>query len=133
MITLPNRDVLRSLSPLERFGLDVLVDLSRCAIVEDPAAEVVRVAVAEQDPGVADLRACMAHDWYIERGDGVVRVPRAILRRVAEIATGAAERRSTARDRFGRVPSTENELVQQSIAAQPVVAKIGRASCRERV
>jgi len=132
VITLPNRDALRSLTPLERFGLDVLVDLSRCAIVEDPAAEVVRVAIAEQDPGVADLRACMAHDWYIERGDGVVRVPRAILRRLAEIASGAAERRSAARDRFGRVPSTENELVQQSIAAQPVVA-IAAARLREAV
>ena len=132
MITLPNRDALRSLSPLERFGLDVLVDLSRCAIVEDPAAEVVRVAIADQDPGVAHLRACIAHDWYIERGDGVVRVPRAILRRLAEIATGAAERRSTVRDRFGRVPSTENELVRQNVAAQPVVA-IAAARLREAV
>jgi len=132
VITLPNRDTLRSLSPLERFGLDVLVDLSRCAIVEDPAAEVVRVAIADQDPGVADLRACIAHDWYIERGDGVVRVPRAILRRLAQITTGAAERHSTARDRFGRVPSTENELVRQNVAAQPVVA-IAAARLREAV
>ena len=42
MITLPNRDALRSLSPLERFGLDVLVDLSRCAIVEDPTFPAMR-------------------------------------------------------------------------------------------
>jgi len=132
VITLPNRDALRSLNPLERFGLDVLVDLSRCAIVEDPAADVVRVAIADHDPGVADLRTCIAHDWYIDQGDGVVRVPRAILRRIAELATGAAERRSTARDRFGRVPSTENELVQQSIAAQPTVA-IAAARLREAV
>jgi len=132
VITLPNRDALRSLSSLERFGLDVLVDLSRCAIVEDPAADVVRVAIGDHDPGVSDLRSCMAHDWYIEQGDGVVRIPRAILRRLAEIATGAAERRSTARDRFGRVPSTENELVQQSIAAQPTVA-IAAARFREAV
>ena len=122
MIILPNRDALPSLSPLERFGLDVLVDLSRCAIVEDPAADVVRVAITDHDPGVADLRACVAHDWYIERGDGVVRLARASLRRVAEIATGAAEQRSTARDRFGRVPSTENVLVQQNLVVQPVVA-----------
>ena len=119
MITLPDR---KALSALERFGLDVLVDLSRCAIVEDPAADVVRVAIADQDPRVADLRACAAQGWYIERRDGVVRVPRAILRRVAEIATGASERRSAARDRFGRVPSGENELVQQNLVAEPVVA-----------
>jgi len=132
VITLPNRDALRSLSPLERFGLDVLVDLSRCAIVEDPVADVVRVAIADHDPGVSDLRTCIAHDWHIEQGDGVVRVPRAILRRIAELATAAAERRSTARDRFGRVPSTENELVQQNIAAQPTVA-IAAARLREAV
>jgi len=132
VITLPNRDALRSLSPLERFGLDVLVDLSRCAIVEDPVADVVRVAIADHDPGVSDLRTCIAHDWFIEQGDGVVRVPRAILRRIAELATAAAERRSTARDRFGRVPSTENELVQQNIAAQPTVA-IAAARLREAV
>jgi hypothetical protein len=122
VITLPNRVALSSLSSLERFGLDVLVDLSRCAIVDDPAADVVRIAITDRDPGVADLNVCIARDWHIERGDGVVRVPRAILRRVAEIATGAAERRSTARDRFGRVPATENELVQQNLVAQPVVA-----------
>jgi hypothetical protein len=122
VITLPNRVALSSLSSLERFGLDVLVDLSRCAIVEDSAADVVRIAITEHDPGVADLHACIGRDWCLERGDGVVRVPRAILRRVAEIATGAAERRSTARDRFGRVPATENELVQQNLVAQPVVA-----------
>ena len=129
MITLPNRD---ALSPLERFGLDVLVDLSRCAIVEDHAADVVRVQVVDFDHRVADLRACAAQGWYIERGDGVVSVPRAILRRVAEIATGAAERRSTARDRFGRVPSGENELVQQNLVAEPVVADAA-ARLREAV
>jgi len=129
VITLPNRE---ALSALERFGLDVLVDLSRCAIVEDPAADVVRVAIADPDPKVADLRACAAQGWYIECSDGVVRVPRAILRRVAEIATGAAERRSTARDRFGRVPSGENELVQQNLVAEPVVADAA-ARLREAV
>src|SRR3989442_13092190 len=132
VITLPNRDALRSLSPLERFGLDVLVDLSRSAIVEDSAADVVRIAIADHDPGVADLRACIAHDWYIERGDGVVRLPRAVLRRVGEIATGAAEQRSTTRDRHGRVPSPENVLVQQNLAGQPVAANAA-ARLREAV
>ena len=129
MIKLPNRDALNA---LERFSLDVLVDLSRTAIVEDSAADVVRVAIAGHDPGVADLNVCIARDWYIERGDGVVRLSRAILRRVAEIATGAAEQRSTARDRYGRVPSTENVLVQQNLVAQPVVANAA-ARLREAV
>lgn len=119
MIKLPNRD---ALGPLERFGLDILLDLSRTAIVEDSTADVVRIAIADHDPGVADLNACIARNWFIERGDGVITLPRTVLRRMGEIATGAAEQRATARDRHGRVPSTENELVQQNLAAQPVVA-----------
>jgi hypothetical protein len=129
VIKLPNRDALNA---LERFGLDVLVDLSRTAIVEDSAADVVRVTIADYDPGVADLNVCIARDWYIERGDGVVRLSRTILRRVAEIATGAAEQRSSARDRYGRVPSTENVLVRQNLVAQPVVANAA-ARLREAV
>ncbi len=121
MITLPNRD---TLSPLERYGLDLLVDLSRCPEVEN-GSDVVRLEITERDPGggVEDLRACAAHHWHIERGDAVVQIARAVLRRLGEIATGAAEQRSSARDRFGRVPSTENVLVQQSLVAEPVVAR----------
>ena len=120
MITLPSRN---TLIPVERFGLDVLVDLSRCPEVENGGADVVRLEITERDPGVEDLRACAARRWHIERGDGVVRIPRPMLRRLGEIATGAAEQRSPARDRFGRVPSTENVLVQQNLVAEPVVAR----------
>ena len=120
MIALPTLDRLR---PLERFGLDVLVDLTRCPPVDDPAAAVVRLLVEEQNPDVADIRAAIRHGWHIRRGDGVVHVPRAVLRRIGEIASAAAEQRSNARDRFGRVPSSENELVQQGLAAEPIVAQ----------
>ena len=120
MITLPNRDALQ---PLERFGLDVLVDLSCCPPVEDASAGVVRVDLSERQLDVSDLRACSAQQWYIGRGDGVVSVPRAVLGRLGEISAGTAEQRSTARDRFGRVPSSENALVQQNIAGEPVVAR----------
>jgi len=110
---------------LERYGLDLLVDLSRCPEVEN-GSDVVRLEITERDPGggVEDLRACAAHHWHIERGDAVVQIARAVLRRLGEIATGAAEQRSSARDRFGRVPSTENVLVQQSLVAEPVVARV---------
>ncbi len=120
MITLPNRNTLQ---PLERFGLDVLVDLSCCPPVEDPSAGVVRLDLTERQLDVRDLRVCSAHQWYIEQGDGVVSVPRAVLGRLGEIAAGTAEQRSTARDRFGRVPSSENALVQQNITGEPVVAR----------
>jgi hypothetical protein len=126
VITLPSRD---SLTPLERYGLDVLVDLSRCPNVEDAAADVVHLEISEPDLDVTDLHACATRRWHIERGDGVVRLPRAILRRLGEIASGAAERRSTVRDRFGRVPSTDNVLVQQNLAAEPLV---GRAAVELR-
>lgn len=120
MITLPNRDALQ---PLERFGLDVLVDLSCCPPVEDRSADVVRLDVSERQLDVGDLRACSAHQWHIGRGDGTVSVPRSVLGRLGEIAAGTAEQRSPARDRFGRVPSSENALVQQNIASEPVVAR----------
>jgi len=120
VITLPTRN---NLDPLERYGLDVLLDLSRCPEIEDASAGVVRLEVVHADPGVTDLRDCAARRWHIQRGDGIVRIPRAMLRRFGEIATGAAEQRSTARDRHGRVPSTENVLVQQRLASEPVVAR----------
>lgn len=120
MIALPTLDRLR---PLERFGLDVLVDLTRCPPVDDPAAAAVRLLVDEQNPDVTDIRAAIQNGWHIRRGDGVVHVQRSVLRRIGEIASAAAEQRSSARDRFGRVPSSENELVQQGLSAEPVVAQ----------
>jgi hypothetical protein len=120
VITLPDRTPLHS---LERFGLDVLVDLSCFPEVENAHADVVRVAVSDGEPNVTDLRVAAARQWHIERGDGVVRVPRTVLRRLGEIAAGTSEQRSTVRDRFGRVPSTENVPVQQGVAGDPVVAR----------
>ena len=120
MITLPDRTTLHS---LERFGLDVLVDLSCFPEVENASADVVRLEITEREPNVTDLRAAATQQWYIERSDGAVTVPRAVLRRLGEIAAGVAEQRSTVRDRFGRVPSSENVLVQQGLTAEPVVAR----------
>src|SRR5438876_5538264 len=65
----------------------------------------------------------MARDWYLERGDGTVSVPRAVLRRLGQVATAAAERGTTSRDRYDRVPSRENEVVQAGLAADPVVSR----------
>ena len=123
MITLPGRTTLH---PLERFGLDVLVDLACLPQVEDTSASVVRLEITTQEPALGDLRAAAGRHWYIERGDAVVRVPRAVLRRLGDIAAGVAEQRSSLRDRFGRVPSSENVLVQQGVAAEPVVSRAAR-------
>jgi len=115
--------LLEGLTGVERFGLDLLIDLARVPPVEDASADVVRVLVAERDPGDPDVRTCIARDWYLERGDGTVRVPRVVLRRIADVATAAAEQRSGARDRYGRVPSSENLLVQNTLEADPVISR----------
>lgn len=120
MIRLPDRTTLHS---LERFGLDVLVDLACLPEVEDASADVVRLEVTARDLNVTDLRVAATQQWYIDRGEGAVSVPRAVLRRLGEIAAGAAEQRSTVRDRFGRVPSSENVPVQQGLAGEPIVAR----------
>src|SRR5438034_4839216 len=46
------------------------IDLARVPPVEDASADVVRLLVAERDPGDPDLQTCIARDWYLERGDG---------------------------------------------------------------
>jgi len=120
VIRLPPRE---GLTGVERYGLDLLIDLARVPPVEDDSADVVRLLVAERDPGDPDLPTCIARDWYLERGDGVVRVPRVVLRRIADVAAATAEQRSAARDRHGRVPSRENLLVRHTCETDPVISR----------
>ena len=72
-----------ALAPIERFGLDVLVDLSRLLRIADDAdiADAVVVtasdAEAESGPGAPTL----AHrGWEVAAGQGEVRVARSMLR-----------------------------------------------------
>jgi hypothetical protein len=118
-----------SLTGIERYALDLLIDLARIPPVDDSSVDVVRLLVAERDAGPADLRTCIARDWYLERGDGTVSVPSSVLRRIGAVANATAERGKTSRDRYDRVPSTENELVQAGLATDPVVS---RAAARLR-
>ena len=120
MIRLP---LAETLSRIEGYALDLLLDLARIPPVDDPSADVVRLLVAERDPGDPDLKTCIARDWYWERGDGSVAIPRRVLRCIADIATGAAEYRATARDRYDRVPSRANVLVQGGLETDPVVSR----------
>jgi hypothetical protein len=121
-----------TLAPSERYGLDVLVDLSRLLPIEDPAAPVTEVLVVEEprDPGT--LGSLVSGGWGIAPGDGVVRVPRAALRVIADVAGAGVEQRATARDRHGRVPSGENPLVAAGLEREPVVSRAG-ALLREAV
>ena len=121
VIRLPSGE---TLSAAERYGLALLVDLARLPSVEDADADVVRLDIAARDEGGADpdLPTCFAHDWYLERGDGAVRVLRAALRQITAVAGAAAEHRTAARDRYGRVPSLENALVRHGLDTEPVVS-----------
>ena len=120
MIRPPARDALIG---AERHGLELLLDLARLPAVEDEAADVVRLDIVERDCGDPDLKACIAHGWHFEPADGVVRVPRGVLRLVTAVAGATAEQDSAARDRYGRVPATTNALVQAGLETEPVVSR----------
>ena len=112
------------LSAAERFALDVLVDLARLV----PAAstlEVVRLELSEQAP--RELRVWMAAGWGMDVADGIVRVPRALLRAVIDVAGAAAEQRATDRDRYSRVPSSANPLVREGLEREPVIQRAALA------
>ncbi|OLC07421.1 MAG: hypothetical protein AUH42_03615 [Gemmatimonadetes bacterium 13_1_40CM_70_11] len=122
-----------ALRPAEQFALHVLIDLARLIPVEDPAADVVRVDVTDRPDGNRDLSGWVAARWGIEPADGVVRVPRAALARLAEIAGAVREQRTSAAGRFGRVPSEENELVQAAREREPVVSLAAQALQRAAI
>jgi hypothetical protein len=113
MIHLPAADT--PLSSAERFALALLVDLSRLVPVDDPSANVVRLVVADTAPSAPARFA---------PGDGTVTLGRDLLRWVTSVAGAGAEQRSDARDRHGRVPSSENPLVIEGIARDPVVSRV---------
>jgi hypothetical protein len=109
------------LLPSERFGLDLLLDLSRLLIAERSECDLVRLTIVEHDVGGGPVAALMP-EKALERGNGEVRVTTAALRAITEIAGAAAEQRATARDRHGRVPASENSLVSAGRSRDPVVS-----------
>ncbi|HJR15580.1 MAG TPA: hypothetical protein VJ808_01905 [Gemmatimonadales bacterium] len=109
------------LRPAERFGLEVLLDLSRLLVAERADCDLVRLRVVER-PSAGSAAADLSPKAALERGDGEVRVTTAALHAIAEVAGGAIEQRSTATDRHGRVPATENPLVAAGQSRRPVVS-----------
>ena len=112
-----------TLTALERFGLDVLVDQSRLLVVDGDAPDVVVVS----DIGADDQDASRPESWAradsFHRADGHVSVPRELLRAVGAMASTLAEQQSDAADRFGRVPSSVNEAYAAGVARNPVVTR----------
>lgn len=122
MLALPDDD---SLTPAERFSLDLLVDLSALVRCEGPGAT---TRLTLTDGGVSTTLASLrSRGWTLSIGDGELRIDRALLAFVAEVAGFAAEQRSTAADRFNRVPSSESPMVQASAEREPVVSMIAQA------
>ena len=117
-----------SLTPAERFALEVLVDLStvlRCGT----AGDVVRVVVVgdAHDVTSASLRG---RAWGIAGGDGLVTLERSVLRFVADVVGAESEQRSTAADQFGRVPATDTRPVREGFEREPVVSAIANVLAR---
>jgi hypothetical protein len=123
MIRLPEPTILDA---PERSALTVLVDLARLIPVADPTADVVTIALTEGGP-FDGLRGWKTAGWGIEPGDGVVRIARAALYRVGAILGAAQERNATARDRLGRIPSSENALVAEGLEREPLVSQAAAA------
>ncbi|HET6837674.1 MAG TPA: hypothetical protein VFH24_06490, partial [Gemmatimonadales bacterium] len=114
---------LERLTPAERYGLDVLLDLSRLLVAQRSDVDLVRLTVGDRGTAgsaAADLSSRAA----LERLDGGVQVSRAALRAVAEVAGGAIEQRSNAADRHGRVPASDNPLVAGGQSRRPVVSML---------
>ena len=110
-----------ALEPSLRYGLDVLVDQSRVLVVDDPAADAVVLDI-DPTPGAPGYRV----------SDAKVTVATSALARVLDVAGAEAEGRASARDRYGRVPSSANPLVIDHSERRPVVSEAA-AALRERV
>jgi hypothetical protein len=99
-----------ALEPSLRYGLDVLVDQSRVLVVDDPAADVVTVDI-DPAPG--------APDYAVSEAKATLGT--SALVRVFDVAGAQAEAHTSARDRYGRVPSLANPVVAVSQERRPVV------------
>lgn len=102
-----------TLAPQERFGLEVLVDLSRLLVVTDPAADVVTLEITD-GPSVS-LDLLLTQGPAVERRDGAIAIARTTLSDVTGLAGGAFELQVDAVDRHGRIPSATNVLVTRGI------------------
>lgn len=111
------------LRPAERYGLEVLIDLSRLLVAERADCDVVRLTVVERADSSAPVGDLATGD-ALQRAHGEIRISTAALSAVARVAGGAVEQRSAARDRHGRVPAEENPLVKAGRSRQPLVSTL---------
>jgi len=124
MIRLPGTG---TLSAPDRRALSLLTDLARLIPVADAAADVVTIDLTDRPPRFDSLRSWRDAGWGIAPTDGVIHVARSALRLVADVVDAARERTASTRDRFGRVPSTENAIVAEGLEREPIVSKAAAA------
>ncbi len=115
------------LDPKQRFGLGLLVDLSRLLPVDDPTADVVRLEIEPDERSGLAPDELRNPDSLFGQRDAIVTVQRSLLETTADLATAAAEQSSAARDKHGRVPASENPLVQAGLERTPVVSLVAAA------
>lgn len=108
------------LSGAARFALDMLLDLSGLVRVDDSTAEVLTVEVDHNRlDGVRSADQLQA--WMPRYSDGRIHVGTDTLATIADIASARSEQQSAKADRFGRVPSSENVLVERELERTPIV------------
>jgi hypothetical protein len=105
----------------EQFGLELLVDLSRLLRFAG-SADTVRLRLVGDGESEVTLDSALARDWYIDRVDGALTLPRSILRLITAIAGATHEQRATTFDRFGRVRPEDNDLVASGRERSPLLS-----------
>jgi peptidoglycan/xylan/chitin deacetylase (PgdA/CDA1 family) len=119
------------LAPLdngERFALDLLLDLSRVLRVDgDVATVTLQVVESEAAADAVDLPTIRSRAWGLGVSDGEVVVERALLSVVLRVAGAVSEQRTSAADRYGRVPAGETDIVRAGLEREPVISEAARA------
>ena len=108
------------LSPLEDFGLTVLVDLSALLRVASPSEKVISLAVND------DSAAGIGEPVTFGGGLGTVGISRRTLAAVGTVAGAIAEQESRAEDQHQRVPSEVNAMVAGGATQSPWISAVAR-------
>lgn len=112
------------LTPLERFGLEILLDASRVLRTDDagvPATQL-RIVAGDEPGSIEGLRAA---DWGLVLSSDELMISRGALRVMGRVAGLEAEARSDTADRHGRVPASVNPLVSEGFEREPVLSRAG--------
>jgi hypothetical protein len=120
------------LTPVQRFGLAALVDLSRLIPTSDPSVEL--PAITFDRTGSFGLDRLTIERAFAAAPDRVV-VPIGLLDLAGDTIAAGPEQRTDERDRYGRVPSGCNSLVAAGRADEPLVHRLAvelRAAVLER-